>query len=161
MLIGIMSDSHGKVARVRAACALFEPLGVQLIVHCGDVGGQGVFDELVGRNCRYVWGNTDEPDGSLRAYLQAVGLPAPTSIPLVIEADGRTLHVYHGHEPEFARELRRPQADYILHGHTHAARDERISGARVINPGALHRAFHYTVATLDTARDQVEFHTID
>ena len=27
--------------------------------------------------------------------------------------------------------------DYLLHGHTHCRRDERLDGTRVINPGAL------------------------
>ena len=52
-------------------------------------------------------------------------------------------------------------ADYILHGHTHCKRDERIGRCRVINPGALHRANPKSVATLDTASDTLTFHDID
>ena len=73
---------------------------------------------------------------------------------------GKSIQVFHGHEPEFRRALRNPRADYILHGHTHVPRDERIGGARVINPGALHRARTYTVATLDLDRDALRFHEI-
>jgi putative phosphoesterase len=160
MIVGIMSDSHGKYERVRAACALFDTLGAKTLIHCGDVGRESVFDEVVGRDFRFVWGNTDEPDGPLRAHVQTLGLRPPLAVPLVVQLEGKTLHVFHGHEPEFHSALRYTTADYILHGHTHSARDERIAGARVINPGALHRAPQYTVATLDLANDAVRFHEV-
>ena len=31
-------------------------------------------------------------------------------------------------------------ADFLLHGHTHVPRDERIGATRVFNPGAVGRA---------------------
>jgi predicted phosphodiesterase len=68
--------------------------------------------------------------------------------------------VFHGHEPGFARALGTQGADYVLHGHTHVTRDERIGKTRIINPGALCRAAKKTVATLDLAADVLTFHDL-
>ena len=50
--------------------------------------------------------------------------------------------------------------DYILHGHTHVARDDRRSRTRIINPGALRHARRKTVATLDTSSGKLTLHDI-
>ncbi|MCB9849542.1 MAG: metallophosphoesterase family protein [Phycisphaerales bacterium] len=160
MIVGILSDSHGRADRVRVARKLLEDCGATMLIHCGDVGGVAVFDELVGCDCRFVWGNTDVPTQGVLAYLETTGLQAPATVPLMVEAANNTIHVFHGHEPEFRSAIANPQSDYILHGHTHAARDERIGKTRIINPGALQRALTYTVATLDVERDKVMFHEV-
>jgi predicted phosphodiesterase len=75
---------------------------------------------------------------------------------------GKRLVMGHGHESYFmrVRDVEKGVAapsgavcDYLFHGHTHVARDDRFGPTRVINPGALHRAGTYTVATLDLATD--------
>ena len=139
---------------------LFDRLGVEMIVHCGDVGDVGVFDELAGRECRFVWGNMDEPGPGVEAYLASLGIPAPSVGGLTLEIDGKRILVFHGHEAAFRAAVAAASADYILHGHTHQPRDERVGRTRVINPGALHRTAARTVATLDTATDELRFHPI-
>lgn len=161
MLLGILSDSHGHVAPVRTALSLFDRLGVESLVHCGDVGDELVFDLFVGRSFAFVWGNTDYPSGSLMAYLESVGINPPQDQPLHLELEGKRFAVFHGHEPTFGGAALNLDVDYILHGHTHEARDERINGRHVINPGALHRANPKTVATLDLSSDSLQFHQID
>jgi predicted phosphodiesterase len=59
------------------------------------------------------------------------------------------------------RALESQSFDYLLHGHTHVKRDERVGRTRVINPGALHRAREKTVAVLDTATDMLTFLTVN
>lgn len=160
MLLGIMSDSHGDATMVRRAVALFDAEGVEHIIHCGDVGGVDVFDQIVGRPFSFVWGNCDVESGQLFAYLNSVGVALPDDIPTMRSFAGKRVAVFHGHEPGFSAFLRRPQAEYLFHGHTHIACDEHVNGARVINPGALHRAKVKTVATLDVLTDQLQFHEI-
>jgi predicted phosphodiesterase len=46
--------------------------------------------------------------------------------------------------------------DYLLHGHSHEVRDERVGRTRIINPGALCRAARYTAAILDPDADALE-----
>ncbi|HRX86443.1 MAG TPA: metallophosphoesterase family protein [Phycisphaerae bacterium] len=160
MILGLLSDSHGRADRVRQALALLDERGAQTFIHCGDIGGVDVFEEFVGRDLRFVWGNCDVPTQAVNAYLQTVGLTAPAASPLELTLAGRTIQVFHGHEPQFRTALAHPNTDYILHGHTHAARDERVSRTRIINPGALQRAAAYTVATLNLADDVLEFHEL-
>ncbi|MEK6674297.1 MAG: YfcE family phosphodiesterase [Planctomycetota bacterium] len=160
MLVGILSDSHGRVEAVRAALKLFDNFGVGHIVHCGDVGGVEVFDEFIGRLFTFVWGNTDSVDIRIESYLESCSIPAPTVIPTRIEIDGKKFAVFHGHEREADGDLQRFGVDYVLHGHSHEKRDERFGNVRVINPGALHRCARKTVATLDLGNDRLEFHAI-
>lgn len=160
MRLGILSDSHDHADRVTAAIRLFVDLNVDGVIHCGDVGGMESFDAMVGCNLWFVWGNTDVPDAALGAYLETVGLRIPPAPPLSLTIERRLIQVFHGHEPGFQKALRAQEADYILHGHTHVARDERLGRTRVINPGALHRAPRYTVATLDLPDDRVTFHRL-
>ena len=56
-----------------------------------------------------------------------------------------------------AHVLNAQEHDYLLHGHTHVRRDERVGKVRIINPGALHRAREKTVAVLDTDTDRLTF----
>lgn len=145
---------------VTRATALFDTLGVEHVIHCGDVGGEAVFDEFVGRNVTFVWGNTDQVSQGLFAYVASVGLALPNAAPTIVQLDGRRFAVFHGHEPGFEAALHSLDVDYVLHGHSHLRRDERSGSRRIINPGALHRAAVKTVATLDTHTDELNFHEI-
>lgn len=129
------------------------------MIHCGDVGGVEVFDEHIDRPLTFVWGNTDFPDDGLLAYLRTIGIAIPTAAPTYVELDGMRFAVFHGHEREFD-DLSRIEADFVLHGHTHVARDEVIAGKRVVNPGALHRAAKKSIATIDTVTGDVVFYHI-
>ncbi len=160
MLIGILSDSHGQHRMVRKAMSLFDKSGVSHIIHCGDVGGIPVIDEMVGNDCTFVWGNMDSRDGGLEEYLQTVGISIPVAVPTRLTLGGKRFAVFHGHEPAFALSLDTLDVEYVLHGHTHTARDERVGSVRVINPGALHDAPRKTVAVLDTVSDSLSFHEI-
>lgn len=174
MIIGLLSDTHGRHQRAACALALLERLGAEAFVHCGDVGGARVLDELVGRRVWFVWGNIDAADPSLARYAQALGLTAPRTVPVRFEISGRSIALYHGHEPPFRRLIRclsigdqataaalTSDTQYIIHGHTHRATDTRAGEARLINPGALERARVYTVATLDVSRDALCFWQVD
>lgn len=160
MLVGILSDSHGRHLAVRQAVAVFDKLGVSHLIHCGDVGSSEVFDEMIGRPFTFVWGNTDVPYDGLLTHAQSLNLPIPQEVPVLLELDGKSFAVFHGHEPCFSAALQSLEVDYLLHGHTHIACDEMLHGKRIINPGALHRAARKTVATLDTKSDQLMFHQI-
>ena len=159
MLIGIMSDSHGNAAMVKRAFALFDSLGVRAFFHCGDVGGQSVLDEFVGRPIWFVWGNTDWAAPGTNTFLSTTGLPVP-QVPTRVTLAGKSIAMCHGHERIFVKLSRRPDADYLFSGHTHVPSDTRVGECRLINPGALHRACPPTVAALDLARDDLQFHEV-
>ncbi|HPF38175.1 MAG TPA: YfcE family phosphodiesterase [Phycisphaerae bacterium] len=160
MRIGIMSDSHGDAGMTRQAIALLSREGATRLIHCGDICGMSVLDELAGRDCVFVWGNCDRVDASMRAYLRRVGLPWPES-PVRLTIAGKRIAVAHGHEWAFDSLADDESLDYILHGHTHVMKDARENGCRVINPGALYRASPHTVALLDLESDDVTFFEVE
>lgn len=154
MKLGIMSDSHGRVQRVRDALAVLDAAGADAIVHCGDVGGPDVLEEFASRQCWFVWGNTDFPQPTWRPQVEALGLAWPDG-PLELTLSGRRFAVFHGHEPGFREAIHSNKFDYLLHGHSHRQADYRSGRTRVINPGALHRVAIPTVALLDIDGDDV------
>jgi putative phosphoesterase len=172
VILGILSDTHGQAQRTASAVRLLHRLGAEALIHCGDVGGEDVLEQLAGQRAWIVCGNTDCPDEALVHYAESLGLVVTHAGPLRLELDGRALAVFHGHEARFVRLVNRVldtgaipadfgRCDYVLHGHTHVARDERLGPLRVINPGALQRAPVHTVATLDLRADRVEFWRVD
>jgi putative phosphoesterase len=160
MLVGVMSDSHGRVQRVREARDLLTSAGAEALFHCGDLGGLEVLDELVGCRAYFVWGNMDVPQLAWRAYVKSVGLAWPTA-PLAVELAGRRIAVCHGHERAFRATIESQDYDYVFYGHTHEPSDERVGRTRLINPGALHRARARTCALVDLAGDEVRFLALD
>ena len=154
MKLGIMSDSHGRVPLVRQALSVLKAAGAQAIVHCGDVGGLEVLDEMLGWQCWFVWGNSDRPWPSWEHHVRALGLPWPDG-PLSLTIADKKVAVFHGHEHGIEAAAEPGVHDYLLHGHTHQYDDYRRGPLRVINPGALHRVSVPTVALLDLATDKL------
>lgn len=123
-VIGLISDTHGLVRTdVHSVLA-----GVELILHAGDVGGDGILDELeLIAPVQAVYGNTDEP-GQPRLV---------TAIDTTI--GGVRIHVSHGHEvgsPTPDKLLAIYDADVIVYGHTHKQLVFEREGRLVVNPGA-------------------------
>lgn len=160
MLIGILSDSHGRAdTTARAVTALLEH-GAEMLLHLGDLGSEAVLDELAGHNARIVFGNCDGDAAALARYaeLLGVGVDHPMGVVCV---DGRRIAFTHGHVGRLMRQAVTEGCDYLCHGHTHAVRDERVGRTRIVNPGALFGASRYTSALLDPARDTVRWLEID
>ena len=122
-LVGLISDTHGLV-RPGVFDAL---LGVELILHAGDVG-EGVLPELEAiAPVRAVYGNTDP-----------AGFPGLCES-VDITMGGVRIHVSHGHElgsPTPQKLLEAYDADVIVYGHTHKQLVVNAAGRWVVNPGA-------------------------
>ena len=122
--IGLIADAHG-LLRSDVFTALE---GVELILHAGDVGGDGILDELsLIAPVLAVAGNTDPP-GDLRLAASRV-----------YDVAGIAIHVSHGHElgsPTPAALFARYDEPIIVYGHTHKALVSRDGPRWAINPGA-------------------------
>ena len=155
VLLGILSDSHGRRERLRTAIRLLTEAGAERFVHLGDLEDASALDELAGLPVTIVFGNCDD-ERELGRTAECLGIESvhPGG---VIEVGSRRVAITHGHlEGELGR-LRGLEPDYLLHGHTHEERDEVIGNTRVINPGALYSAHRYTVAFLKPESGEVEF----
>jgi putative phosphoesterase len=160
VIVGILSDTHDRVEPARAAVELLRHGGAEFYVHCGDVGTESVLDLLAGLPSAFVFGNTDWDRRGLERYAADFHVSCLGSGG-ELELGGKSFHVEHGdHSRSMKRAIEGQQFDYVLHGHTHVRRDERVGRTRIINPGALHRAREKTVAVLDTATDTLTFLTV-
>ena len=157
MIVGILSDTHDRVEAARAGVELLRQHGAEYYVHCGDVGSELILDLLAGLPAAFVFGNCDWDRRGLERYAAQLNVSC-FGHSGELELGGKLFHVQHGDDAQaMRRALDNQRFDYILHGHTHVARDERAGRTRVINPGALHRVKQKTVAVLDTKNDVLKF----
>jgi putative phosphoesterase len=133
-MIGILSDSHDNLTRVREAVRLFNDAGCDLVVHAGDFVAPFTVDEL--RNLkapvRAVFGNCDgERAGLVRAF-QGVGeiREAPFTF-LYGELRFAVVHL----DGPVNRLVRAKTCDVVVFGHTHRPLVEVRDGVLVVNPG--------------------------
>jgi putative phosphoesterase len=159
MLLGILSDTHGKLPATAAAVELLKSKGCEYYIHCGDVGSEDVLDHLAGLRSAFVFGNNDFDRHVFQTYARALGIVC-LGTHGTLELGGRRVAVTHGDDPGLMRALLAGNPDYLLTGHSHVSHDSRHHQTRLINPGALYRASVKSVATLDLATDQLAFHTL-
>ena len=162
MKLGILSDTHGNVARTRTAIQLLLDAGAERLLHCGDVEGEDVLYAMAsliegrGIELQAVFGNVDEYDHSLKQFPMGLGI----SIKRVQfgNANGKEYAIAHGHEWRKLEELSTsPNLSYLFTGHTHRAQDDQSGPVRVINPGAVNNTSLPSVAVLDTETDELNF----
>lgn len=152
--LGVVSDTHDNLDTVRQAVALFNRLEVERVVHCGDIVAQSVVVEL-GRltaPVSLVYGNCDGDRKALAERSRQFGFDIGDG-PLEVQVGGK--RVVASHQPMDPV----PDCDYYLHGHTH--RPVHAPGRpATINPGECCGSLsgRSTVAVLDTATGEVEFH---
>ncbi|HEY3415727.1 MAG TPA: metallophosphoesterase family protein [Armatimonadota bacterium] len=118
MRIGVISDTHGVLLP-----AVYQALaGVSLILHAGDVGGEGIIVELetIARVVA-VRGNVDADLGPPRY---------PDTRRLTLEG----VDIFLCHQPARAA-LLADKPDIIIHGHTHVPKNVVSDGVLWFNPG--------------------------
>src|SRR5438128_10101693 len=134
MLIGLIADTHGYLdPRVPPALK-----GVDLILHAGDIGVEGVLAALERiAPVRAVAGNND-------AKLAQLGLPLRVDVDLV----GVRIHLVHRLIDAV------PSADtrVVVYGHTHKALVTERDGMLWVNPGAAGRVGFHREVTLALLR---------
>lgn len=122
--IGVVSDTHGLLRS--ELFGLFEDVG--LVLHAGDVGDPAILTSLEAiAPVEAVWGNVDGREVRDRTAEVRRG-----------EVAGLAWAVVHGHQvPDYdGLPARFPDADLIVHGHSHRPTARRVDGALVLNPGS-------------------------
>ena len=155
MRIGILADSHGRVTVTAQAVRTLLDAGAEMLIHLGDVEREQVIEELAGHNAHIVFGNCDWNTDALARCATHLGVTVDDPIGR-INIGSKQITFTHGHLPHLMQQALADGTDFLLHGHTHQLRDERIGSTRVINPGALFRAPRYTVGVLDPETDTLE-----
>ncbi len=143
MTVGILSDTHGyfhpNLPRALAP--------VDLILHAGDIGNEGILDQLESlAPTRAVWGNID--GASIRRRV-----PENQQF----EIAGISFYMTHiaGRPGRWQRgmgaRLKAQPPDVFICGHSHLLRIERVpgfGGMLFLNPGAAGRQGFHQVKTM-------------
>ena len=161
MLVGLLSDTHDRLDAMIAAMRVLRGAGAEYFLHAGDVGGEQILDVLGGDQAAFVWGNNDWDRSELARYAKSIGVHCLNDFG-EIAIDGKLFAMTHGDDQARLKRIQKDQRhDYLITGHTHVRRDERVGRIRWINPGALYRAREKTVAVLDVGSDSLKFLTIE
>lgn len=140
MLIGVLSDSHGRLDCLAEAAEAFVSRGVNTLIHCGDITTVEAVEALSDFEVHWVFGNCDWNEDSLRTAMSRSDHTCH-GVRGEIKVGGCRLGFTHGHRYDlFQTMITSRDYDVVFHGHTHVRRDEMEFGTRIICPGALHHA---------------------
>lgn len=149
MKIGILSDSHDNIPKIRAAITFFNDANCDMVIHAGDfISPFSVkeFKNLIPRLV-CVFGNNDGEKLGLKRILGDQVHLAPHHIKI----DGKKVLICH--EPyELAALIQSQVYDVIIYGHTHDIDIRQEKKTTVINPGECGGWLNgkSTIATWDT-----------
>lgn len=156
-MLGIISDTHENEEAIKKAVKIFKEKKVEFVVHCGDIISPPMLEHFKELMMKFVFGNNDGEKAGLNKKAGEYGWEEITD-EREFGHRGRKFYVYHGTNKEkLDNAIKSNKYDYILTGHTHIKRDEKIGKTRVINPGALFRIYPYTIALLDVKKGKLEF----
>lgn len=133
MKIGIVSDTHDHMDRLRAALKRFVQEGIEVVLHAGDFVSpfMAVPFQEAGLRVIGVFGNNDGDKLYLRERFAGVG--DLNFGPYEVELGGRKILLMH--EPRALEALiASGRYDLIVYGHTHRV-DVREGKPLVVNPG--------------------------
>lgn len=133
-MIGILSDTHDNLTRVREAVRLFNDVRCDLVIHAGDFVAPFTAEELrrLAAPVRAVYGNCDgERAGLARVFL---GLGEIREAPLKFKHAGLRFLVSHLDAP-VDKHVASKAYDVIVFGHTHRPLAELRDGVLLVNPG--------------------------
>ncbi len=132
MKIGIISDTHDNVPRIKAAVKVFNEMDTALVIHAGDYIAPFAVAPLADLKCDYVgvFGNNDgEVLGLSKLSQGRIRIP-----PHSMEFGGRNILVLHA-PVELAALIKSQIYDIVIYGHLHEPVIEKQGRTLVINPG--------------------------
>ena len=141
MKIGILSDTHDQIERVKKVVKILNKERVSLVIHCGDVAAPFTLQFYKDLNCpiKFLFGNNTGDIYRHFTYSKKFGLhdyEFGTFFSLTIE--GKKISVYHGDHQEITEALIKcGDYDCVFSGHDHIARIEKRGKVLFVNPGSL------------------------
>ena len=135
MIIGITGDTHNNLKNIDKICTIFKKNGAEVVFHTGDISlpkSLLAFNQL---DCPLiaVLGNNDIPE---KKGLDDASKEFDCKIfkePHFIEINEKKFSILH--HPELINREMVYKSDYIIHGHTHRFRLEKVENCIIFNPG--------------------------
>jgi len=158
MILGIISDSHDNLPKLKKAITLFNKKNVSLVLHAGDYIAPFAVGMLENNlNCEYfgVFGNCDGERKGLTNRSQGKIKDE------VLKLDKFNKKIFVIHDISKA-DIDPSNYDVIICGHTHQTKIDKNNHAWIINPGECGGwlAGKSTVATLDLISNTVKVHRL-
>jgi hypothetical protein len=139
MRLGLISDTHDNVPKIRDAIRRLNELEVDLVLHAGDYISPFTAKPYADLNAKMigVYGNNCAEREKLREVYAAVGKDIRGSF-AEVETCGRRIALLHGHDDALLRSIiAHGGYDAVVHGHDHKAKAERVGTTLVVNPGEV------------------------
>ena len=137
MKIGLISDTHDHVIRIREAVARLNRGRVEVVLHAGDYCSPFAVRELADLDAPLhgIIGNNDGDVYQIGRAFAEIGARLENQW-WETRIDGRRILVMH--EPRGVDDVAAAQTyDLIVFGHTHERDERRIGDTLVINPGEV------------------------
>jgi hypothetical protein len=137
MRIGLISDTHNDKQRLQRVLARLKLEDISTLLHAGDVTTADTLRLMADFDVWAARGNMDHDPGLVRVAHNLFGTGRFRKIH-TLSLNGAAVALLHDEMSDTWRELvTSKEYDYVISGHTHRPRDERIGDTRIINPGAL------------------------
>jgi uncharacterized protein len=166
MKIGLISDTHDNIPTCNKLIPHFFEEKIEVLIHCGDIISpfmKRVFVPLhdAGIKMYGVYGNNDgERDGLLQTLGKIMEL-TPDFYELEL-AEKQFLVVHHLPETLIQSLAASQRFDYIVKGHLHEKRNDKMGKTRIINPGEAcgYLTGTASIAILNTETDKIAYYDI-
>ncbi len=137
MLVGIISDTHDNLLKLRDAIKILNTENVSLVVHSGDFIAPFSIPPLNQLNCRIIatFGNNDgDYEGLQNKFSEIDGIIKVQ--PVVEILDEKSICIVHGDHLDLLNTvLVSGQFDLVVSGHTHRPKTEHVGRTLHVNPG--------------------------
>jgi putative phosphoesterase len=130
--IGIISDTHDNVDRIKQAVSIFNERCVSLVIHGGDYTSPFSLLPLEELHAEFVgiFGNNDGD----KLLLMERSKGRIHRQPYKFSWSEKRIVIIH--EPDLVEDLAASgHFDLIVYGHTHRAHIEKVNGGLIVNPG--------------------------
>ena len=130
MRIGLISDTHNDQQTTKAALARFRQAQIETLLHAGDVTNVKTLRLFEGFDMWIARGNIDHDPNLLKVANELFG-PGRLANVHQLTFDGVRIAMTHGSSWQRLTSLIRDKSNnYVIHGHTHTPRDERVRTMR-------------------------------
>ncbi len=155
MKVAIISDSHGRIDRLKEVLSLCEKKNITNLIHAGDFAVDGVLailESFPHLKIKIARGNSDVDDQIVNAVQKLKNVKIDDVLNFSIDG----IRFQMTHKPEDLNIYENPKVDIFIHGHTHKPRFERHESQIVINPGALIEDPKFLIFDTETKKFEVE-----
>jgi len=152
--IGLISDTHDNLPKIKSAVSFFQKNRVNLILHAGDFVAPFAVREFTscGIEFKGVFGNNDgEKIEILKMAQGRIFFP-----PLSLDLNG--FSVFITHNIDLIKGVNLQSYNLVLYGHTHKSYIKEHNGSFIVNPGEGCGVLsgEATVGLLDLKREKLD-----